>query len=95
MNRAEVLDQIKTLRDEKGAILRAVMERFDLDMRDTSSNERRKAMLHGSSYTAEDRRQLNKINEKIEGLQHILREGFFSPKRPPKDTPEWVKTVLY
>ena len=95
MNRVEVLDRMKALQDEKGAIIRAVMERFNLDMRGKSSDERQKAMLYGSSYTAEDRRQLNEINEKIEGLQHILREGFFPLKRLPKDTPEWVKAVLY
>lgn len=95
MNRAEVLDRMKTLRDEKDAIIRAVMERFDLDMRGKSSDECRKALLGGGTFTAEEWKQMDEIKEKIEGFKHALREGFFSSERSPKDPSAWVKELLY
>jgi len=84
MNREEVIEQRAACREEKNAIMKAVMKRFDEEMKDKSIQERQEVLLYSTPYTDEEKEQVNELDWKIRGLTHMLSEGFFKPKRAPR-----------
>ena len=93
MNRADLLAKIDALMEKRREIMEASWERWDALYKFPA--ERLEALQYSDGFTPEERQLLEEIDEKYEGLQHMLDEGFFAAEQSPKDKPEWVKAALY
>lgn len=88
MNRADVLARRQTLREEKNRIMGAIMDRWDVEMKDMSVEERQKALIYGRVHTDEEDSQLREVDRRIGGCNHMLNQGFFREKQAPRKDEE-------
>lgn len=95
MERTEVLNRMAALRTKERTIFDAYFERWDAEMEDKTSEERRSALLYGKVYTTEERSALDEIHGKINGLRHILRQGFLQEPRPQSPEQKMFAELLY
>lgn len=84
MNRADVLAARDYLRDKKNIVMEGVMARLDVKMCGQSVSERLRALIYDDFYTEEEEKVITELDVKIDGYTHMLKEGFFKPKRIPK-----------
>lgn len=84
MNRIDILSRRRIFQAEKNRITGAVLARLDAETKDKSVRERQNALLYGGVHTEEERRQLGELDEKINGITHMLEHGFFQEKATPE-----------
>ncbi len=93
MDRFDVLASRAALQEKKDQLTAEAMSRFDVEMEGKSVAERQKRLVYGPIYTAEELSQLAGLDKRINGFTHMLNQGFFRGKQPPKKG-EW-KDPLY
>ena len=85
MNKADILKQIDAIMEKRREIMEISWKRWDDLYRQKLPAERLEYLQYSDGYTPEERALIKEIDEKYEGLRHILDEGFFAPDRPPKE----------